>query len=258
MATPAPPSVEELGVRGAWYLLALTYGTDARLPIAPTTRATLVLLGFLRDFKIIEVPWPETRWPLRPDAEDTPLEGLQWRYAWPAYARANLSRALTDFLEDVPYSEAGLSCRLQYWDELSLDEAESFFEQQLAKHHFAPGWARDLAYVHRQLEGQLTISQWRYCVWAAVRHGGSLAQQQPGGDPATIRDAIYSELRRRVGFGRGGQWSQATLPPFNRSPRSALGRMFVRHLARKDLDYWDVVPSLAALKPLPREAGGGN
>jgi hypothetical protein len=247
MAPLAPPTIDDLGVRGSLCLAALLHGQDGRLPIAATHRSTLAVLELLREFGIIEVPWPEPRWLVKPDALDTPMEGLQWRYAWAAYPRANLPVALEDYLGCVPRDDYGLACRLQLWEELAVAEAESFFEQQLAKHRFDPGWARDLVFIHRQTTALLTIAQWRYCVWAAVRQGGALAQQQHAPDLPLIREAIFAEVRRRVGYVAGGQWERCALPPFQRLPRSALSRLFVTQLARPDLDFWMTPPTLSGL-----------
>lgn len=243
----APPTIDDLGVRGCLYLSALLAGQDARLPIGPTLRTTLGMLELLRDFAVIEVPWPEPRWAIRPDAEETPMEHLQWRYAWSAYSRSALPEALADYLEGVPRDDYGLACRLQLWEELVLAEAGHFFELQLVKHHFDAGWARDLAFVHRQTTALLSTAQWRYCVWAATRQGGSLAQQQRVPDPGAVREGIYAELRRRVAFVAGGQWGHAALPPFQKLPSSALGRAYIRYLVRPDLDYWNDPPTLTGL-----------
>lgn len=234
-------------MRGCLYLAALLHGQDGRLPIGATLRATLAALDLLREFGLIEVPWPQERWAIQPDAEETPIERLQWRYAWSTYARSAVHEALEDYLQSVPRDDYGLACRLQLWEELALAETEHFFEQQLTKHRFDAGWARDLAFVHRQSRSTLSIAQWRYCVWAAVRHGGALAQQQHVPDLPAIREAIHGELRRRVGYVAGGQWDRCALPPFQRLPHSALGRLFVTQLVRSDLDFWSAPPELRSL-----------
>lgn len=247
MTPQAPSTIEDLGVRGCLYLLALLQGQDGRLPVAPTLRATLAVLELLRSFALIEVPWPASHWPVRPDAEETPIERLQWRFVWSAYERPQLPDALAEYLESVPRDDYGLACRLQLWEELAWAEAEQFFEHQLTKHRFDTGWAKDLIFVHRAVATPLSISQWRYCVWAAVRQGGAVAQQQHVPEPGGVREAIYAELRRRVTSVMSGRWADAALPPFQKQPSSALGRAYVRHLARRDLNYWGEAPSLLAL-----------
>ncbi|HUR39783.1 MAG TPA: hypothetical protein VM240_01305 [Verrucomicrobiae bacterium] len=247
MAPQPPPTIDDLGVRGSLYLGALLLGQGGRLPVAPTMRATLAVLDLLKEFGLIEVPWPEARWPVRPDAEETPIEQLQWRYAWGAYSRDALPEAIEEYLQSVPRDDYGLACRLKLWEELASAEAESFFEHQLVKHRFPADWARDLAFVQRQSPQNLSVSQWRYCVWAAVRHGGALAQQQYTPDPAVLREGIFVELRRRVSHVAGGQWGACSLPPFQRLPQSALGRVFVRHLTGPEFDFWSAAPSLTGL-----------
>jgi hypothetical protein len=41
----------------------------------------LLVLDALRDLALIQVPWPADRWQIRPDAEVTPIEDLQWAFA---------------------------------------------------------------------------------------------------------------------------------------------------------------------------------
>ena len=65
MASPAPATVDELGLRGCLYLWALLTGQKCRLPIAQTKRMTLVAMGYLQERGVIEVPWPEPRWELK-------------------------------------------------------------------------------------------------------------------------------------------------------------------------------------------------
>lgn len=77
MASPVPATVDELGLQGCLYLWALLTGQARRLPIAPTKRMSLVVMALLQDHAVIEVPWPETRWEFKPDAQITPIEGLQ-------------------------------------------------------------------------------------------------------------------------------------------------------------------------------------
>jgi hypothetical protein len=246
MAPQPPPTIDDHGVRGSLYLYALLQGQGGRLPIAATLRSTLAVLELLREFGLIEVPWPLQRWQIQPDAEETPLEHLQWRYAWTAYARATLPEGLEDYLQSVPRDDYGLACRLQLWEELAISEAEAFFEHQLTKHRFEADWARDLIFVHRQAPA-LSIAQWRYCAWAAVRHGGSLAQQQHLANTSAIREAIYTELKRRVSSVATGQWGQCALAPFHRLPFSALSRAFVTQLTSADFEFWSSPPSLSAL-----------
>src|SRR3546814_7629193 len=77
---PQPPaSVDDLGLQGCLNLWALLTGQERRLAIAPTVRMTLIVMNLLREQGVIEVPWPNAIWAAKPEAEQTPLEGLQWR-----------------------------------------------------------------------------------------------------------------------------------------------------------------------------------
>ena len=84
-SAPAPATVDELGLRGCLYLWALLTGQEYRLPVAQTKRMTLVAMGYLQERGVIEVPWPVARWELKPEAQITPIEGLQWHLSWTVY-----------------------------------------------------------------------------------------------------------------------------------------------------------------------------
>ncbi|BBJ96342.1 hypothetical protein [Xanthomonas campestris] len=75
---PSPPtSIEALGLRGGLFLAALLHAQQQRIPVAPTHAAALQVMDAFRVLKLIQVPWPADRWTIRPDAQDTPIEGLQ-------------------------------------------------------------------------------------------------------------------------------------------------------------------------------------
>lgn len=226
-----------------WALLAAQI---RRLPVAPTTRMALGILALLRQQGVIDVPWPEARWVCQPDAQVTPIEGLQWRLAWTVYETPLLCDALEDYFESIDADDTVEVVHLHLWVELGAAESERFFEQQLNKHHFPSGWAQDMTFVYGETAPGMTLAQWRYCAWAAVRHGASVAMQR-GPNANGIRDAIYSELRRRSASVRRGAWPGCALVPFDPSPESALARCFVRHVTRLGALYWTERPSVQAL-----------
>lgn len=137
-------SIEALGLRGTLFLAALLAAQLRRIPVAPTRRSTLLVLDALRDLALIQVPWPADRWQIRPDAEVTPIEDLQWAFAWSTHERRHLLPVLEDQLGDMAHDVELADAKLELWDELALWETEQFLEQQLLKHHFDPGWARDV------------------------------------------------------------------------------------------------------------------
>ena len=179
---------------------------------------------------------------MQPDAEHTPLEQLQWRYAWPEYHRSGLMPVLCEYLESVTRDDFGLALRYRYWQELAVAEAEHFFELQLAKHRFDTAWAQDFIFVHRDFQPALSIAQWRYCCWAATRQGASVALQQRLPAPAQVREAIYVELQQRAARLATGVWAECSFPPPNPRPGSALSRIFVTHLARLGPEFWLLAP----------------
>lgn len=238
MGFVSPSTLDNLGIEGCLALAALLMAQDRRIPVAPTKRLTLAMLHALREQGIIEAPWPQARWEIDPTAEETPVEQLQWRYAWPNYLRPRLPDALEDFLEDVPHDDFGLVSRLRLWRELTAAEAECFFASQLARHHFDATWALDLAFVMRDSRLVMPIAQWRYCCWAATRYGASLAQQLKGiGGPA-IREGIYAELRKRAQRVASGSWASCALAPFQPVPESAASRLFTSRVTRLGNAFW--------------------
>lgn len=257
MPTSSPATVDDLGLQGCLYLWAMSTSQERRLPIAPTRRMTLKVMELLREQGVIAVPWPMAAWEAHPSAKQTPIEGLQWDLAWTVYEPLQLTLALEDYLVAVARDDLGMSLRWGLWMDLAAAEAECFYEQQLVKHHLPGDWSADLAFVHR--ERDLSIAQWRYCAWAAVRRGASLALQF-GPQQDAIRDAIFSELRRRASSVASGQWSRGALLPYQTTPGSALARGFVKLLAPLGINYWSVSPSLEGLamafpsKPDPHQS----
>lgn len=247
MTSTAPATVDELGLQGSLYLWALLTGQAHRLPIAPTRRMSLLVLTLLNDHGVIEVPWPEMRWEIKPDAKITPIEGLQWRLAWTVYEPDRLLEALDDYFDSLEQSEFTVAVGVRLWSDLAPTEAERFFEQQLMKHRFAAEWAQDLAFAYREGPGaQLTIAQWRYCGWAAVRRGASVAMQN-GLQADGLRDSIYQELKRRAASVASGVWSNCSFAPTNPLPENALGRAVVQRASGLGALYWTSRPSEEAL-----------
>ena len=247
MASPAPATVDELGLQGCLYLWALLTGQTRRLPIAPTKRMSLVVMALLQDHGVIEVPWPETRWEFKPDAQITPIEGLQWRLAWTVYEPGRLLEALDDYFDTLEQTDFTVAVGLRLWSDLAPAEAERYFEQQLVKHRFAADWAQDLAFAYREGPGSaLTIAQWRYCGWAAVRRGASMAMQN-GLQADGLRDGIYKELKRRAASVASGAWSNCSFAPTNPLPENALGRAIVQWASGLGALYWTSRPSEEAL-----------
>lgn len=237
MPPPVPATVDELGLQGCLYLWALLVAQNQRLPVTPTRRMTLVTMAALQEYGIIEVPWPEAKWEFDPDACTTPIEGLQWRLSWSIYEPALLIDALEDYFDSVENDDLATAVRLRLWTDLGSSETEWFFEQQLLKHRFPAEWAQDAAFVYRDRDTPLTLAQWRYCAWAAVRHGASVALQQ-GMQYDGLRNSIYQELRRRAIAVASGTWTGCSFPPHNPVPVSALARGFVQHVAKLGQMYW--------------------
>lgn len=234
----SPLTLDDLGIQGCLGLGALLLAQERRLPVAPTRRMTLALMVPLRDHGVIETPWPEARWELDPTADETPIEQIQWRYVWPHYMREGLLAALGEFLDDVPTDDQGLAWRARLWFDLGIADTERYFETLLAKNRFDPAWAQDLGFLVRELSLGMPLAQWRYCCWAAVRRGASIAQQEPGTDGQRLRDGIFAELKRRAGWVAAGGYAGCSFAPSSPMPGSAAARLFVTRLTRLGAAFW--------------------
>lgn len=258
MAVVAPPTLQDLGIQGCLALAALLTAQDRRIVVAPTQRLTLSMMHKLREQGIIEAPWPDTRWELDPIAEQTPIEQIQWRYSWSHYLRPGLLVVLEEYLDEIPHDDHGLASRVRLWNELTTSEAERFFESQLARHHFDITWASDLGYLVRDTRFVMSIAQWRYCCWAATRHGASIAQQSRGAEPAVVREGIYAELRKRAMRLANGDWKNCAFPPFHPVPESAISRLYASRLTRLGEAFWTLPPvaeSLMISRPSQQSSG---
>ena len=251
MAPTLIPTIDDLGMPGALHLAALLATCEQRTRLAPTRRMALALMGQLRELDLIDVPWPEACWEVASDARQTPIEGLQWRFTWNTHLAEGLLSALVEYLQWFPRDDYGVALRLKIWRELAVAEGELFFEAQLIKHQFDGAWAQDLVFVHRECGMELSAAQWRYCCWAATRHGAALAQQQRVVDPTAIREGIYAELQRRIGPVASGRWANTSFVPFNPVPDSALSRLFAQSLTSLGEAFWSLVPNEMTLMASP-------
>lgn len=236
---PSIPTIDDLGLQASIYLAALLRAQEERISVTPASRLTLAMMVELKTLGIIDAPWPEARWDLEPRAEITPIEGFQWLYAWAAYPRDSVHEAIVELIESVRLKEMDSEWRVKLWQSLSVAEIESYFGLQLAKHRFEREWASDIEYVYRDFRPAMSIARWRYCCWAAVRHGASSSLRQVRPDPNTVREAIYSELRKRADQVCTGEWPGCTFPPTNLRPQNALGRLFVDQLSTVGSGYWN-------------------
>lgn len=247
MSAMAPPTFDDLGVRGCFSMAALLMAHERRIPVMPTRRSTLAAMHMLREIGVIDAPWPDARWEMEPRAEDTPIEQIQWRYAWDAYIRDGLLSALSDYLQDVPRDDYGLALRLRIWEELVATEAERFFENQLAKYNLEPAWAQDLTFAMRDSKVVLPIAQWRYCCWAATRFAAAQAQRHRSTEVPKLREDTFAELRRRASRLASGDWDRCNFVPFNPRPESAASRLFVESLTGMGPSFWTLTPSIDGL-----------
>jgi hypothetical protein len=241
-AVNAPTSIDDLGVDGALYLLALLIAQSHRRAVTPTRQLTLQTLSMLRDQGVIALPWPLPQWEVEPEAERTPFEDLQWRYSWSTCPRHELIERLVTYLEGVPFKEEGIELRLRLWQQLVRAESQQYLEWHLARANLPVEWAVDSQFLLNSSGQALSLGQWRYCLWAGVRHGSTLVAQQV--HPLTsIRERMFDEARRRSDAIASGRW---TVPGFDAradEPGSALTRVYLEHLAQIGLAFYQLPPS---------------
>lgn len=233
----APATIDELGLRDCLYLWALLAAQDNRLPIAPTRRMALVVLFDLQARGVLTVCSNECGWETQPGAKLTPIESLRWRFTWTAYETELLASALEDYFDTIDRDDYTIGMELKLWTELAAGEAERFFEQQLVKHGFSAEWAQDMDYAIRESTQTLTIAQWRYCAWAAVRRGASLVLQQ-NLQLQGLREAIYHEIQNRATLVATHAWDGCSFPPFHPKPTSALAQGFAYKVTNLGPAFW--------------------
>lgn len=251
MAPKSFPVIDGLTATARLYFAALLLAQMSRLPVSPTRQMTLSLMRDLRDQSFIEVPENDTSWALESSTQRTPIEGLQWRTYIETSQFQDLLIPLRRSLQLVPVDDEGTSARVELWRQLAYEEAALFFEKQLLKHHFDAAWAQDLLYAYRDCSHPLSIASWRYCCWAATRHGASIAQQQRTSDTAQVREAIYAELQRRTRFLIAGKCIGCAFPPYGPEPHNAIGRIFTSDLAPIGMRFWTMPPAIEGLAAVP-------
>ena len=88
------------------FLAALLAAQLRRLPVAPTP-LHLAGAGHAARLGLDPSSWPADRWQIRPDAEVTPIEDLQWAFAWSTHERRHLLPVLEDQLGDMARCRLG-------------------------------------------------------------------------------------------------------------------------------------------------------
>lgn len=238
-----PPTLDDLGLPGTVYLWSLLHAQQHRVAIAPTPEAVCEVMDVLQQQRVIALsPSPmagRLDW-------ITPLEGIAWRWEWAAYNAAGVVSAIEEYLMSVPLDEQALELGLALWRRLVLAESQAFYAQQLARCQFDRQWQVDMGFVQRLGGMALSIAQWRYCAWAAVRQGATLACQRTA--PELVREAMYRELMRRAAALSAGRYGTCALPPERELPSTALARGFANQWFSLGSAYWSALPDAASLQ----------
>lgn len=244
----SPPTLDDLGLPGAVYLWALLHAQQNRVPIAPTPESVDDVLTVLEQQQIIAVA-PE---PAAHSDKITPLEGIRWRWTWAAYTVDGAIPAVEDYLTSLPRDEQALELGLVLWQRLVVAESQAFYAQQLIRCQFNSQWQIDMAFAQNLGKVVLSIAQWRYCAWAAVRKGATLACQN-GASQEELREGMYRELTRRAAALAVGRYGNCAFHPFVVQPPSALARGFATQWFSLGVAYWGMPPN-SATHLQPREA----
>lgn len=235
----APDTIDDLGVQGTLQLAALLKTSRERMPLAPTKAAAWEVLGNLKRLGLVDAPHPDAE--VGPSYHHTPMESLPWRFTWTAYIEDQVLPALLDYLRQLDRDEPALDLRVSAWREIALWEAQSFLEDQLVRHHFDVNWARDLSFVYHRAHPELSIGQWRYVAWAAVRHGASVAQRLGTNASDHVREGIFKQLQSRIPYARSTWAASFGGPPG--PPKSSLSRTFACDLCSLDQYFWTAPPA---------------
>lgn len=236
MRAQPPRSFEELGPIASLQLWALLTAHTERIPVAPTLDLAIATLDELGRSGVIGMPEHSHRWALAPETRTAPIEGFQWRLTWDVYEPSRMGEALEDYFAEVTPQPLAGDAVARLWQDLGRAEAERFLASQLVRHRFPAEWAQDLGRAFARVQG-LTIGQWRYCGWAAVRRGASLALQWQRVDEL-IRGAILEELQKRAGGVSKGNWTNCSFVPRQVQPDNALSRGFAYGISPLGDAFW--------------------
>jgi hypothetical protein len=241
-------SVDQLGAQNCFALGSLLFAHASRLAVAPTRKVTTQMMHRLCNAGVIATPWPDAQWKGQQQANTTPIERLEWAYTWRASTLSELPEHLFKFLSKLRRTTQGRENCVAIWKEIAVAEAQSFFKEQLVKHHFDGEWADDIEYAFHSAPDSLSIAQWRYCGWAAVRHGASFSQQHGSQlSREALREAIYKELLKRARYVRSPGYSKCKLAPFDPLPRNAAGQL-VQAMSGLGAAFWSERPSQSAVR----------
>ena len=244
----APASMEDLGLPGVAYVWALLTAQHARLTIAPALPLTVHCLELLQQRGNLSAGSDPLDAPRHGQEQRTPHEGLIWRWCWPAYEVEKAGVAAQEFLREVAHQDEAVALGVQLWRTLVHAEAEHFYGLQLARHQFDIQWQQDMIFAIARTGVELSAAQWRYCGWAAVRHGASLVCQRSRAS-TELREALYKELTNRALALAQGRYGNCAFVPSVLIPESALARALTQHWLPLGRKYWESPPLAHALGP---------
>lgn len=238
-----PQTLDDLGLPGAVYLWSLLYAQQHRLALAPTAELAVEALQVLATHQVLVLS-PSAP---APGQYVTPMEGIGWRWTWDAYQPEGALPALEDFLASVPREELVLELGVTLWHRLVVDEAQAFYAMQLVRCQFDAAWQQDMAFAQRLSGLALSASQWRYCAWAAVRYGATLARQ--GCAPTSqVREGMYREILRRAAALAAGRYGGCGFTPSLEQPPTALAQGLACRWFQLGSAYWTALPSPEMLR----------
>lgn len=245
MSIARAQNLSDLSVYEACGLLALIKSRDVRRPVSPTKVMTIHILEALRVRGVVEVPWPAERWQLPPRGYLAPIEQLSWDFVWPAMPLEGLQPHLEDFLREHSCAESSRDELIVLWRSLIRGECIEYFEYQLSKHHLDPAWSDDLGCLPPHYLDDLSLLQWKYLIWSAVRHGTMVFMRFR--NMQHTRNEVARELAspRRFGIARGGTFEGFF--PRSLRPYSLMGNCMLDFASQLESRYWSEPPNEHAL-----------
>ncbi|WP_396614761.1 hypothetical protein ACHZ97_09605 [Lysobacter soli] len=244
LGRPDAPTINDaqnLGGRGALYLLALVKAHQSRLRLAPTLDGTHAVLSVLDALGVIRVDHQ-----LQSDSKMLTGDNVAWSYTWAHVPFPELEGCLTTYLTGEGQDAAFAATWLRIWQELIPQEVTAYLQHQLRIHQFGDFFLAELEPLLVSHQARYSLGHWRYACWAAVRSMASVSLQYPG-NVEILKFTLGNELPRRLKLTQGSLEGKLCFSPSHSLPDCALTLVFSNTATRLGDRYWMSPPVLALL-----------
>jgi len=244
---PTIRGVNELGARGALYLLALVRAHQSRSRLAPTTGGSSKVLSVLDALGVVRAEQH-----IAASSNVLPWDRLPWAYTWNEVPFSGLEDQLLEFLDGVRSKQDYADTWLRVWCELLQQEVHAYLGHQLRIHQFGDFLLEELGRVLGPNEGRYSLGHWRYACWAAVRSVASVSLQHPG-NAEILKFTLANELPKRLRLAEDSPAGKLIFSPSRSFPPSCLSEAFYSVSTALADDYWRLPPRLDPLMPRARD-----